>query len=315
MAGCGPCQRRPSCAERTGCNPCNACLGGVRACGGQPVTAGQTAEASRLNGLWMPLRWALEVDLRRSGITQLAPAVLRPALCKPLTISLHARVASPAHTSWWMGGVVHSLPVSCVSCLLPAPPPCRWYNHLDPLIKRGPWTEDEDRKIITLQHHLGNKWADIALQIVGRCVALALGAAAGAGTGVAAPCTGRRAVSEHRGSAMGGCIRAPAVGDDKAAAPAVVARLRCWRLAALHPLLHSAGAAFAACALFTPTHPTPFSPSPAPPPQHGQRDQEPVELHPLPHPQEGGGRVREGRNRAALHRRGEDRRHPAAAGD
>ena len=27
----------------------------------------------------------------------------------------------------------------------------RWYNHLDPAIKRGPWTEDEDRRIITLQ--------------------------------------------------------------------------------------------------------------------------------------------------------------------
>jgi hypothetical protein len=50
------------------------------------------------------------------------------------------------------------------------PPPARsWYNHLDPAIKRGPWTEDEDRKIITLQHHMGNKWADIAVQIPGRC--------------------------------------------------------------------------------------------------------------------------------------------------
>lgn len=45
---------------------------------------------------------------------------------------------------------------------------CSWYNHLDPAIKRGPWEEDEDRKIITLQHHLGNKWADIAMQIPGR---------------------------------------------------------------------------------------------------------------------------------------------------
>ncbi len=45
---------------------------------------------------------------------------------------------------------------------------CSWYNHLDPAIKRGPWEEEEDRKIITLQHHLGNKWADIAMQIPGR---------------------------------------------------------------------------------------------------------------------------------------------------
>lgn len=44
----------------------------------------------------------------------------------------------------------------------------RWYNHLDPSIKRTPWTEDEDRAIIMLQHTLGNKWADIAQEIAGR---------------------------------------------------------------------------------------------------------------------------------------------------
>lgn len=47
---------------------------------------------------------------------------------------------------------------------------CSWYNHLDPAIKRGPWTEEEDQQIIELQHNLGNKWAEIAIQIVGRCV-------------------------------------------------------------------------------------------------------------------------------------------------
>lgn len=44
----------------------------------------------------------------------------------------------------------------------------RWYNHLDPNIKRGPWGHDEDRLIITLQHTLGNKWADIASEVPGR---------------------------------------------------------------------------------------------------------------------------------------------------
>jgi hypothetical protein len=44
----------------------------------------------------------------------------------------------------------------------------RWYNHLDPSIKRTPWTEEEDRAIITLQHAVGNKWADIAAEIPGR---------------------------------------------------------------------------------------------------------------------------------------------------
>ncbi len=44
----------------------------------------------------------------------------------------------------------------------------RWYNHLDPAIKRTPWTEEEDKQIITLQHRLGNKWADIAIEVEGR---------------------------------------------------------------------------------------------------------------------------------------------------
>ena len=44
----------------------------------------------------------------------------------------------------------------------------RWYNHLDPNIKTGPWTPEEDRLIITFQHKLGNKWADIAHHISGR---------------------------------------------------------------------------------------------------------------------------------------------------
>ena len=46
----------------------------------------------------------------------------------------------------------------------------RWYNHLDPTIRRGPWCEDEDAKIVGLQHKLGNKWAEIATEIAGRCV-------------------------------------------------------------------------------------------------------------------------------------------------
>lgn len=44
----------------------------------------------------------------------------------------------------------------------------RWHNHLDPGIKRGVWTEDEDRQIISLHEKFGNKWAEIAKHIPGR---------------------------------------------------------------------------------------------------------------------------------------------------
>ena len=54
--------------------------------------------------------------------------------------------------------------------LAQCPVPCRrsWYNHLDPQIKRGPWTEEEDRLIIDMQHRMGIKWAEIADEIPGR---------------------------------------------------------------------------------------------------------------------------------------------------
>lgn len=46
----------------------------------------------------------------------------------------------------------------------------RWYNHLDPDINKAAWTAEEDRMVLELRQQLGNRWAEIARRMRGRCV-------------------------------------------------------------------------------------------------------------------------------------------------
>ena len=44
----------------------------------------------------------------------------------------------------------------------------RWYNHLNPALKKSEWTQEEDELIITQQSRIGNKWSLIAKELPGR---------------------------------------------------------------------------------------------------------------------------------------------------
>lgn len=50
---------------------------------------------------------------------------------------------------------------------------CRWLNQLNPDVKKGPFTPEEDAAVMAAHNIFGNKWASIAKLLPGRCAGMA----------------------------------------------------------------------------------------------------------------------------------------------
>lgn len=46
----------------------------------------------------------------------------------------------------------------------------RWHNHLNPDINKSPWSEEEDRTILSTHSAMGNRWAELAKSLPGKYV-------------------------------------------------------------------------------------------------------------------------------------------------
>ena len=44
----------------------------------------------------------------------------------------------------------------------------RWFNHIDPDLNKGLWSQAEDELLLSLQVQLGNKWSEISKELKGR---------------------------------------------------------------------------------------------------------------------------------------------------
>mmetsp|Transcript_6093 Transcript_6093/g.12408 ORF Transcript_6093/g.12408 Transcript_6093/m.12408 type:complete len:698 (+) Transcript_6093:757-2850(+) len=94
--------------------------------------------------------------------------VLRPGLVKGPWLESEDRVIIDLINAHGLGNIKWSEIAASLPGRLGKQCRERWVNHLDPDLRKDPWSEEEDRILLEQQGRLGNKWREIAAYLPGR---------------------------------------------------------------------------------------------------------------------------------------------------